>query len=89
MDGVIEVSRQIDRGELVLEGARARLDAIARQPRQYGVWQTALAVGVACAAFAVLFGGGLGEFIIVLIAATLAQYLRQRAGLSGSARICE
>ena len=76
MDAVIDVSRQIDRDELTLDQARAALDRIALQSRVYSAWQTTLAVGVACAAFAVLFGGGLGEFVVVLIAATVAQYLR-------------
>ena len=76
MDAVIDISRRIDRGELTIEGALAALDIVARQPRRYGVETTALAVGLACAAFAVLFGGEFGEFLVVLIAASLAQYLR-------------
>lgn len=73
---VVDVSRQAERGELTPEGAMAALDRIARMPRVYGVWMTTASVGLACAAFAVLFGGGLWEFLIVLAAATLAQYLR-------------
>lgn len=76
MDAVIDVSRRIDRHEIGLDQARADLDTIASQPRRYKVWQTTLAVGVACAAFAVLFGGGFAEFVVVLIAASVAQYLR-------------
>lgn len=73
---VMDVSRRTERGELTIAAALDALDRIARQPRLYGVWLTTLAVALGCAGFAVLFGGGLGEFVVVLLAAACGQALR-------------
>jgi uncharacterized membrane protein YjjP (DUF1212 family) len=73
---VIDVARRADRGELTPRTALAELDGIATQPRLYNVWLTTLSVGLACAGFSVLFGGGVWEFLVVLVASGLAQSLR-------------
>lgn len=82
---VIDVSRQAEAGRLGRDEARASLDRIAAQPRQYGGWLTTLAVAVACACFAGLFGGGPIEAGVALLAAGVAQVARDwlaRANLS-------
>lgn len=73
---VMDLSRRAEHGELTAEEALQQLEQIARQPRLYGVWATMLAVALACGGFAVLFGGGIGEFAVVLLAAGCAQLLR-------------
>ncbi len=73
---VMDLSRRAEQGGISQPEARVQLEAIARQPRCYGVLLTTLAVALACSGFAVLFGGGLWEFAVVLLAAAMGQYLR-------------
>jgi uncharacterized membrane protein YjjP (DUF1212 family) len=73
---VIDVSRLAEQGEMTAASARAALARVARQPRLYGLGMTTIAVALGCAGFAVLFGGGLPEFAIVLLASGMSQYLR-------------
>lgn len=73
---VMDVSRRTERGELTIGAALEQLDLIGQQPRLYGMWITTVAVALGCAGFAVLFGGGLGEFVVVLLAAACGQTLR-------------
>lgn len=75
---VLDVSRRAEQGGLSTAAALAALDQIAHQPRRYGALPTTLAVALGCACFAVLFGGGAGEFLAALLAAGLAQILRHR-----------
>jgi uncharacterized membrane protein YjjP (DUF1212 family) len=76
MAAVIDLSRRAEIGAVDIHAVRAELDQIAQQPRRYGVWTTTLTVAGGCACFAVLFGGGIAEFLIVLLAAGIGQYLR-------------
>lgn len=55
----------------------AELDRIAAKKPLYSTLASALAAGVACAAFAFLNGGGLVECLVVLVAAFGGQYIRR------------
>jgi uncharacterized membrane protein YjjP (DUF1212 family) len=55
---------------------RQRLEQIAAQPRVYSERATTSAVALACASFAILFGGGAREFLATLVAAVLSQLTR-------------
>lgn len=57
---------------------RDELDSIDRMQPSYSTWLTALAVGLACAAFCLLFGGGIRESGVVVLVSGLAQLLRHR-----------
>jgi uncharacterized membrane protein YjjP (DUF1212 family) len=73
---VLDVSRQAQAGRLSLDAARDALERIAAQPRRYGRWPTAAAVGVACVCFARLFGAGTLEMAATFVASALAQLVR-------------
>jgi uncharacterized membrane protein YjjP (DUF1212 family) len=87
MAAVVDVAARIEQGALDCGGAMSALDRIAAQPRIYGRWTTNVAVALACACFSVLFGGQLWEFLTVLIAAGLAQYVRDRLNRFGINRL--
>lgn len=63
-------------GQLKRCETEAALNKLNQLPRCYSPWLTAIAVGLACSAFLVLFGGSLTEAAVVLATATLAQFLR-------------
>jgi uncharacterized membrane protein YjjP (DUF1212 family) len=73
---VIELSRRAELEKKSCDAVRLALEQIATQSRQYARWPTTLAVAVACACFAALFGGGSPEIVVTLIAAGAAQTLR-------------
>ncbi|NNJ13000.1 threonine/serine exporter family protein [Chloroflexales bacterium ZM16-3] len=87
MAAVVEVAARIERGELDRSGTTDALDQIAAQPRCYGRWITTIAVALAAACFSVLFGGQLWEFLVVLVAAGLGQYVRERLTRLGLNRL--
>ncbi|MEM8531750.1 MAG: threonine/serine exporter family protein [Chloroflexota bacterium] len=76
MAAIVEMTRRTVAGELGYAEVRDRLERIAQRPRFYNRWLTALAVGLGCASFAALFGGGPYEVLIAGIASGLAQLLR-------------
>jgi uncharacterized membrane protein YjjP (DUF1212 family) len=69
---------QVARGELTPEDTRAGLARLAKETPRYSAWLTALAVGVACAAFGRLLAVDWPAVVPVLLAATIGQYLRGR-----------
>lgn len=73
---VIEVSRQAAAGQLDREAVGAALERVAALPRLYGTVVTTVAVALACAAFAGLFGGGWPELGATALAAGLAHIVR-------------
>lgn len=58
----------------------ARLDAIEQQPKLYPAWLRGILVALACAAIALLAGGGLREAVTVLPASGLAYLMFRRLG---------
>ncbi len=64
-------------GELSRSQLRDELERIARAPRLYGDVITILAVGAACACFALLFGGNALEAVVAGVAAGVGQALRE------------
>lgn len=77
---VLEVTDAASAGELDRAGVRAALEAIATQPRLYRLPLTVLWVAMACACFALLFGGGVPETTATAIAAGAAHLLRAALG---------
>jgi uncharacterized membrane protein YjjP (DUF1212 family) len=67
-------------GELDRTQLRDELERIARAPRRFGDALTVLAVGAACACFALLFGGGAVDAAVAGVAAAAAQALREVLG---------
>lgn len=68
---------RVSQGELTVEQARAELARIRAQTPRHSGWVTAIAVGLACAAFGRLLGvDRLGTWP-VFVAATVGQYLRR------------
>lgn len=83
--GVVQLSRysqvyslvkRMEGGSLDCQETTEELERIAGQSRLYGFWPTVLAVGLGCAAFVILFGGGPAEFAVVLATAAAAQAFR-------------
>ncbi len=68
IDAVNQLSRRVTVEHLPLATVISELEEIARAPRRYPPWQTIAAVVMACAAFAVLFGGGWRESLAAALA---------------------
>ncbi|MEI8309073.1 MAG: threonine/serine exporter family protein [Chloroflexales bacterium] len=87
MASVVDVATRIEQGQIDRRGAISELNQIAVAPRSYGRWTTNIAVALACACFSVLFGGQLWEFLVVMIASGLAQFVRERLNRLGINRL--
>lgn len=77
LEAISHLTHRVEEGKLDRFQVRAELERISATPRRYNRWVTALAVGLACAAFSRLFGGDWPVFGITLAAATLAMVVRQ------------
>lgn len=77
VDAVNRLSREAQHGRLSRAAVRAELERIDAQPRHYPRWLTALLVGLSCAAFSRLFGGGVAIFLVTWLSASLALLVRQ------------
>jgi uncharacterized membrane protein YjjP (DUF1212 family) len=64
-------------GELSRAQLRDELERIARAPRRFGDALTVLAVGAACACFALLFGGSASDAAVAGVASGVGQALRE------------
>lgn len=84
---VLELTRRAAAGELTPAQVREQLEQISRQPRLYGLGLTTLWIALACACFALLFGGGLPEVIATGVAAAGAHLLRAGMGRLNFGRI--
>lgn len=73
---VLDVAQRAERGDLNADSALFELNRIAQRPRQYSVFITMLAVGMACGGFGVLMGAGFIDFLIILVASSLGQFVR-------------
>lgn len=73
-----DLAARVERGELTTEQTREELDRLATDTPRHSRWVTAVAVGLACAAFGRLLAMdwlGVGP---VFLAATLGQYVRSQ-----------
>jgi uncharacterized membrane protein YjjP (DUF1212 family) len=77
VSAVNRLSRRVEAGELDRQGVRAELQRISTAPRHYNRWLVVGMVGLACAAFCRLFGGGWIVCGITLLAAATAMFARQ------------
>lgn len=73
--------------DLTVHEAELALRSIQRQPRRYGPWLTAAAVGLGCAGFGANLGAGLEEFGAIVVTATLAQLLRHHLATTHLGRL--
>lgn len=77
---VTEVSRllgRVESGELDRPALRAELNRITHMESYYNRWVVVVMVGLACAAFARLFGAGLPSVLITFVASAVAMFVRQ------------
>lgn len=87
---VAEVTALAERaaaGALSAPALAAALERVATRPRSYGAAATALAVGLACACFALLFGGGPREALASGVAAGVGQGARGLLVRVGAGRL--
>lgn len=77
-----ELSYQAMRGALDRFALRRELRRIDKLPPNYGRWTVVLFVGLACAAFARLFGGDWPTLAITFLAAAVGMTIRQQMSLA-------
>jgi uncharacterized membrane protein YjjP (DUF1212 family) len=71
------LSHEVSAGYIDRYQARRELERIGKAHPVYNRWVVVIAVGVACAAFSRLLGGDAGAFLVTLLAAALAMFVRQ------------
>lgn len=76
LDQVNTLSRQITTDKMERSAARGELLRISQLPH-YNPYLVAAMVGLACAAFARLFGGSIADMAIAFVGAGVAQFVRQ------------
>jgi uncharacterized membrane protein YjjP (DUF1212 family) len=76
IEAISHLAHRVEEGKVDRFKVRSELERISVTPRHYSRWVTALAVGLACAAFSRLFGGDWPVFGVTLAAATLAMVVR-------------
>ena len=72
------LSRHLHQEEVNLEDFRDQVRAVREAPDQYSSFQKLLATAVTCASLTLVFGGGLGETSVAVIAGCLSSYLLNR-----------
>ncbi len=77
IEAISHLTHRVEEGKFDRFKVRAELERISATPRGYNRWVTAVAVGLACAAFSRLFGGDWPVFGVTLVAATAAMLVRQ------------
>lgn len=77
IDSVNDVSRRVEKGELDRFQLRQELERLDVLPHNYNRWTVVLMVGLACAAFARLFGGDFPVTGVTFAAASTAMFIRQ------------
>jgi uncharacterized membrane protein YjjP (DUF1212 family) len=77
IEAVSHLAHRVEEGKFDRLEVRAELGRIRAAPRHYNRWVTALAVGLACAAFSLLFGGDGPVLGATLVAAVVAMLVRQ------------
>lgn len=73
-----DCSRHLASGELSIEQAAARLEAIEHQGTLTGRWERLLAAGLGGACFTKLFGGSWLDFALAFVASLLVQAAEER-----------
>jgi uncharacterized membrane protein YjjP (DUF1212 family) len=83
VSAVNRLSRRVEAGELDRQGVRSELQRISSAPRHYNRWLVVGMVGLACASFCRLFGGGWVVCGITLLASAMAMFARQELAHRG------
>lgn len=78
VDAINTLSRRVTAGELDRFAVRAELIRIDNLRHGYNRWSIVIMVGLACAAFAQLFGGDLPALLTTFAASSLAMFVRQQ-----------
>lgn len=76
IEAISHLTHRVEEGEYDRLKVRVELERLSATPRHYNRWVTALAVGLACAAFSRLLGGDWPVFGVTLAAATIAMVVR-------------
>lgn len=77
IDAINEISRRVSDGELDRFQLRVELERLDNLPHNYNRWLVVVMVGLACAAFARLFGGDFPVMSITFAASSVAMFIRQ------------
>lgn len=72
-----ELKHQVSAGRMNRFQVRRELERIGKVQPAYNRWVVVLAVGLACAAFSRLLGGDAGVFLVTMVAASTAMFVRQ------------
>ena len=83
ISAVSKLSWQALTERYTLEEFQGRLKVITTRPRFYTEWQVILAIGVACGAYAILFGGDFASAIYTAFASMLGRIIHVRCIKSG------
>ena len=76
ISAVSKLSWQALADHYTLEEFKGRLKEIATRPRYYSEWQVILAIGAACGAYAILFGGDFASAIYTAVASMLGKIIQ-------------
>lgn len=74
---IVRLVQRTEQGQHTLIEVQQELDRIMGIGHHYNRWQIAFALGLACAAFCKIFGGGLPEMAVTFVASTTAALVRQ------------
>ncbi len=74
---VTDLSYRLERGELDRFQLRVELRRISNAGKNYNRWAVVGGVGLACGSFSRLFGGDWPVFLVTLLAAAVAMFVRQ------------
>ena len=77
VEAISHLNHRVADGILDLAAVRNELERIDNLPHEYNRWHIVIMVGVACAAFARLFGGDAPVIGVTFVASALAMFVRQ------------
>ena len=83
ISAVSKLSWQALADHYTMEEFQGRLKVIAERPRFYTEWQVILAIGVACGAYCILFGGDIQAACYTAVCSMLGKIVQIRCGKAG------
>lgn len=78
---IVRLVHRVEQGLHSLTEVRSELERIVGIGHAYARWQIVLTIGLSCAAFCKLFGGGWPEVAVTFVASACAMALRQQMAL--------
>lgn len=74
---LVRLVQRVEQGLHNIDEVKQEIDRIMNIGHHYSRWQIVFAIGLACAAFCKIFGGGWQEMGVTFIASSTAMFLRQ------------